>query len=77
MEKTVLWESSEMVIKEGIFVRNKTKSRDTALHYFVRADGWFYFDNRTVLNITATAYKGNKDLSLAAPIMLGRFQYDE
>lgn len=66
-----------MVIKEGIFVRNKTKSRDTAVHYFVRADNWFYNDNIPVLFVAKRPYKGNIDLSLAAPIMLGRFQYDE
>lgn len=66
-----------MVIKEGIFVRNKTKSRETTLHYFVRADNWFYYDNNLVLCGTKRPYKGNIDLSLAAPIMLGRFQHDE
>lgn len=66
-----------MVIKEGIFVRNKTKSRDTALHYFVRADNWFYYDNMLGIIKAKGPYKGNIDLSLAAPIMLGRFQYDE
>lgn len=66
-----------MVIKEGIFVRNKTESRDTALHYFVRADNWYYFDNIPLLFEAKVPYKGNTDLSLAAPIMLGRFQHDE
>ncbi len=58
---------------EGIYVRNKTFSRDTRLHYFVRADDWFYSHNIRTIHRATKKYGGNLDLSLAAPIMLGRF----
>lgn len=62
--------------KEGIYVRNKTKSKDTKLHYFVRADDWYYWNDIKYISEARTTFRGNKDLSLAAPIMLGRFKYD-
>lgn len=62
--------------KEGIFVKNKDENKDTVVHYFVRADDWFYTDNFRTIRKALNKYRGNEDLSLAAPIMLGRFKYD-
>lgn len=58
---------------EGIYVRNKTESKGTVVHYFVRANDWYYWDNFRYISKAKTIYRGNEDLSLAAPIMLGRF----
>ncbi len=60
-------------MSEGIFVKNTTKPSDVAIKVFVRADTWYYYDYQTTIYPADRKFVGNEHMSLAAPIMLGRW----
>lgn len=62
---------------EGVFYKNHTRKTALAVKLFVRADSWFYYDSATKIRKAPEPFK-NKDqeLSLVAPLILGRFVDD-
>lgn len=62
-------------MSEGIFVKNTTKLSDVAVKVFVRTDTWYYYDTEKRIRKASNSFKGSEHLSLAAPIMLGKW-YD-
>lgn len=62
--------------EEGVYCRNTTEPSDVGAKLFVRADTWYFHDSSKCLYKTPHRFYGNPDLSLVAPIILGRFLYD-
>ncbi len=63
-------------MSEGIFVKNTTVARDVIVQLFVRADTWYYHDTSKYIMKADNPFKGSIALSLAAPIILGKFSDD-